>query len=64
MKGAILFKILSTINGSTKLKNPPSNLSDIFTMASVSLARKFEYFSIAIGILSSQLKKKKKDGVK
>ena len=60
MKGAILFRILSTINGKTKQKNPPSNLSDILTIASVSLARKFEYFSRADGTWSSQLNKKYK----
>ena len=56
--GRNLFKMLSTISGSTKLKNPPSSLADIFTMASVSLARSEEYFSMAWGTLSLQLKMK------
>ena len=57
--GKNLFKILSRIKGRTKLKNPPSKRSDIFTIASVSQARSAEYFSIARGMLSWQLHRKK-----
>ena len=57
--GKNLFNILSRIRGRTKLKNPPSKRSDIFTIASVSQARSAEYFSIARGMLSWQLHRKK-----
>jgi hypothetical protein len=46
------------MRGSTKEKNPPSNLSDIFTTALASLALKAENFSSADGTSSLQLKKR------